>query len=169
MGKAMKSVPKRGTKKHPQCEHCGGQNHYTNTCPELAKQILKCLSKTCSSKKLTSMLSAGQLRLVDSYKPGKTGKRKGRRFFKGNPQAGKGEARLHKSDASKKSAECLGCMICFLAENIALQTTCEYMFSCLALLPSPGLQDDHWLRKTLVLLAQTLSSDDNRFLTPMPR
>ncbi len=59
------------------------------SCPQLAAQLLKQVSTTCSSKKLIELVGNGQARLLGANKPLKTGKRKGRRFFKNNVQRGK--------------------------------------------------------------------------------
>ena len=80
---------KRGSKATPLCSHCGESGHYSTTCPELAQEVLKSLSKTCSTVKLKDLLSAGSLSLKHAKKPLKTGKRKGRRFFKSSTQSGK--------------------------------------------------------------------------------
>ena len=74
----------------------------------LALEVLKTLSKTCSTQNLKTLLSSGDLKVANAKKPLKTGKRTGRRFFKGNSQAGKGDGRLRKKPAAANMKEFLG-------------------------------------------------------------
>lgn len=52
----MKKRSRRGSKEEPLCGFCGGRNHYRKSCPKLAAELLKQVTKTCSAKHLEKLV-----------------------------------------------------------------------------------------------------------------